>query len=77
MVYWYVQQLLLLINIEIYYRDPNEAKRTASHISWFPDGPRKLAIAYCNMDFQGSAPDTSMDSYIWDIGKRNFSPKWH
>ncbi|KAK2150722.1 hypothetical protein LSH36_393g00019 [Paralvinella palmiformis] len=53
------------------YRDPNELKRTATHISWFPDGPRKLAIAYCNLDFQGSSPDTSMESYIWDIENPN------
>lgn len=50
-------------------RDPNELKRTATHISWFPDGPRKLAVAYCNLEFQGSSPDTSNDSYIWDVGK--------
>ncbi|WAQ97162.1 DYI3-like protein [Mya arenaria] len=49
------------------FRDPNEMKRTATHISWFPDGPRKLAVAYCNLEFQGSSPDTSMDSYIWDV----------
>ena len=50
-------------------RDPNEIKRTATHISWFPDGPKKLAVAYCNLEFQGSTPDTSMESYIWDVGK--------
>lgn len=50
-------------------RDPNEIKRTATHISWYPDGPRKLAVAYCNLEFQGSSPDTSMDSYIWDVGR--------
>lgn len=49
-------------------RDPNEIKRTATHISWFPDGPRKLAVAYCTLEFQGSSSDTSMDSYIWDVG---------
>ncbi|XP_064614684.1 dynein intermediate chain 3, ciliary-like [Liolophura sinensis] len=53
------------------FRDPNEIKRTATHISWFPDGPRKLAVAYCNLEFQGSSPDTSMDSYIWDIENPN------
>ena len=52
-----------------YSRDPNEIKRTSTHISWFPDGPRKLAVAYCNLEFQGSTPDTSMESYIWDVGK--------
>ena len=52
-----------------YSRDPNEVKRTATHISWFPDGPRKLAVAYCNLEFQSSSAETSMDSYIWDVGK--------
>lgn len=53
------------------FRDQNEIKRTATHISWFPDGPRKLAVAYCNLEFQGSSADTSMDSYIWDIENPN------
>lgn len=53
------------------FRDPNEITRTATHISWFPDGPRKLAIAYCNLEFQGSPPDTCMDSYIWDVENPN------
>ncbi|XP_050391535.1 dynein intermediate chain 3, ciliary [Patella vulgata] len=53
------------------FRDPNSIKRTATHISWFPDGPRKLAVAYCNLEFQGSSPDTSMDSYIWDVENPN------
>lgn len=53
------------------FRDPNDVKRTATHISWYPDGPRKLAVAYCNLDFQGSSTDTSMDSYIWDVENPN------
>ncbi|XP_033755651.1 dynein intermediate chain 3, ciliary-like [Pecten maximus] len=53
------------------FRDPNEIKRTATNLSWFPDGPRKLAVAYCNMEFQGSSPDTSMESYIWDVENPN------
>ena len=60
-------------SLALYFRDPNEIKRTATHISWFPDGPRKLAVAYCNLEFQGSSADTSMDSYIWDVGKRDFN----
>ncbi len=51
-----------------FFRDPNTVKRTATHMSWFPDGPRKLAIAYCNLHFQGAALETCMDSYIWEIG---------
>ncbi|KAJ8319030.1 hypothetical protein KUTeg_004121 [Tegillarca granosa] len=53
------------------FRDPNEVKRTATNISWYPDGPRKLAVAYCNLEFQGSTPDTCMDSYIWDVENPN------
>lgn len=53
------------------FRDPNEIKRTATHISWFPDGPRKLAVAYCNLQFQSASPETSMDSYIWDVENPN------
>jgi len=53
------------------FRDPNEIKRTATHISWFPDGPRKLAVAYCNLQFQSTSPETSMDSYIWDVENPN------
>lgn len=53
------------------FRDPNDDKRSATHISWYPDGARKLAIAYSNLEFQGSAPDICMDSYIWDIENPN------
>jgi hypothetical protein len=62
---------MLMCNNDYFFfgRDPNEIKRTATHISWFPDGPKKLAVAYCNLEFQGSTPDTSMESYIWDVGK--------
>ena len=50
------------------FRDPNEVKRTASHISWFPDGPRKLAIAYCSLEFQGWKDNMGYESYVWDVG---------
>ena len=53
------------------FRDPNEIKRTSTHLSWYPDGPRKLAIAYSSLDFQGAAPDSNMESYIWDIENPN------
>ena len=49
-------------------RDPNEIKRTAAHISWFPDGPKKLAIAYSRLEFQSASSTSNMESYIWDIG---------
>ena len=55
----------------LYFRDPNEIKRTATSLSWYPDGGRKLAVAYSNLEFQRTSPDTSFDSYIWDIGMSN------
>ena len=51
------------------FRDPNVNKRTANHISWYIDGPKKIAASYCNLEFQKSRLDTSVDSYIWDVGK--------
>lgn len=51
-------------------RDPNEIKRPATHLSWYPDGPKKLAVAYSSLEFQKSSAETSMDSYIWDIGTK-------
>ena len=50
-------------------RDPNETKRTATSISWYPDGAKKLAIAYSMLEFQKLTSDTCMDSYIWEIGE--------
>lgn len=53
------------------FRDPNDIKRSVSHLSWYPDGNRKLAVAYSNLEFQRSSPNTSYDSYIWDIENPN------
>uniref|UniRef100_A0A3B3XC03 Dynein, axonemal, intermediate chain 2b n=1 Tax=Poecilia mexicana TaxID=48701 RepID=A0A3B3XC03_9TELE len=52
--------------------DPNQVKRTITGLSWHPDGGRKLAAAYCSLDFQKSPPDMSFDSYIWDLEKPNY-----
>jgi len=38
-------------------------------MSWYADGARKLAVSYCNLEFQAGSNDTFIDSYIWDIGK--------
>uniref|UniRef100_A0A087XWB9 Dynein, axonemal, intermediate chain 2b n=1 Tax=Poecilia formosa TaxID=48698 RepID=A0A087XWB9_POEFO len=54
------------------FRDPNQVKRTITGLSWHPDGGRKLAAAYCSLDFQKSPPDMSFDSYIWDLEKPNY-----
>ncbi|XP_056153620.1 dynein axonemal intermediate chain 2 [Lampris incognitus] len=53
------------------FRDPNEVKRTATCLSWHPDGSRKLAVAYSCLEFQKPMKDMSFDSYIWDIENPN------
>uniref|UniRef100_A0AAR2JBL9 Dynein, axonemal, intermediate chain 2b n=2 Tax=Pygocentrus nattereri TaxID=42514 RepID=A0AAR2JBL9_PYGNA len=53
------------------FRDPNEVKRTATSLSWHPDGSRKLAVAYSSLEFQKVTKDMSYDSYIWDIENPN------
>ncbi|CAF0850563.1 unnamed protein product [Adineta steineri] len=49
------------------YRDPHSTRRTANHISWNADGARKIAVSYCNLEFQSASNDAYIDSYIWDI----------
>ncbi|CAH8577065.1 unnamed protein product [Schistosoma turkestanicum] len=51
-------------------KDTNEIKRSIAYISWFTDGPTKLAVAYCNTEFQ-SSQNLSNDSYIWDLNNPN------
>ena len=34
-----------------------------------PDGGSKIAIAYCNLEFQAIHPDTSRESYTFHVGK--------
>ena len=51
------------------FRDPNEHKRTVTHISWYPDGANRLAAAYSVLEFQKSSDDTSLESYIWELGE--------
>ncbi|KAM4662025.1 dynein axonemal intermediate chain 2 [Discoglossus pictus] len=53
------------------FRDPNEIKRTATSLSWHPDGSKKLAVAYSSLEFQRAPKDMSYDSYIWDIENPN------
>lgn len=50
-------------------RDPQEIKRTATHLSWHPDGNRKLAVAYSCLNFQRAPFGMSHESYIWDLGE--------
>lgn len=65
-----VSKLMPLFDILLSKRDPNLIKRTATHLSWHPDGSKKLAVAYSSLEFQQSTKDMSYESYIWDLGKR-------
>ena len=50
------------------FKDPNPIKRTANHISWYTDGPKKIAASSCNLEFQKARSEACVDSYIWDVG---------
>ncbi|XP_073739247.1 dynein axonemal intermediate chain 2 isoform X2 [Callorhinus ursinus] len=53
------------------FRDPQEIKRSATHLSWHPDGNRKLAVAYSCLDFQRAPEGMSHEAYIWDLENPN------
>ncbi|OWK14462.1 hypothetical protein Celaphus_00001670, partial [Cervus elaphus hippelaphus] len=53
------------------FRDPQEIKRPATHVSWHPDGNRKLAVAYSCLNFQRAPEGMSSESYIWDLENPN------
>jgi dynein intermediate chain 2 len=53
------------------FRDPNEIKRSATKISWHPEGPNKLAVSYSIMQFQAAPPNMPIKSYIWDVNSPN------
>ncbi|XP_068833628.1 dynein axonemal intermediate chain 2 [Capricornis sumatraensis] len=53
------------------FRDPQEIKRPATHVSWHPDGNRKLAVAYSCLNFQRAPEGMSNESYIWDLENPN------
>lgn len=58
------------------FRDPaaplSNIKRTASHISWQPQDGKKIAVAYCVLQFQRMPEGMSLSSYVWDISNPNF-----
>ena len=64
----HVSDGVCLLTVWCYYRDPNDVKRSASFLSWYPDGPRKLAVAYSILEFQQAPAGISFDSYVWDVG---------
>merc|ERR1711907_34771 len=54
------------------FKDPQKIKRTATRISWNPDGGKKLAVAYSTLQFQQAPEGMSPNSYIWDLHNPNF-----
>eukprot|EP00668_Euglena_longa_P046390 GGOE01062075.1.p1 GENE.GGOE01062075.1~~GGOE01062075.1.p1 ORF type:complete len:595 (+),score=223.86 GGOE01062075.1:63-1847(+) len=52
------------------FTDPSPIKRGAVSLSWHQDA-RRLAVAYCQMKFQGNTEGMSLKSHIWDIGNPN------
>lgn len=54
------------------FKDPNTIKRTVNKISWYPDGGKKLAVAFAIMQFQDRRmAEMSNLSYIWDVNNPN------
>mmetsp|Transcript_46296 Transcript_46296/g.76595 ORF Transcript_46296/g.76595 Transcript_46296/m.76595 type:complete len:571 (-) Transcript_46296:17-1729(-) len=55
------------------FKDPSTVKRTVSGISWYPDGGKKLAVAFSIMQFQDWRMEKMSNlSYIWDVNNPNF-----
>ncbi|CAG9806675.1 unnamed protein product [Chironomus riparius] len=54
------------------YKDVEETPRPISHLSWSGDGGSKLAITYCDTNFQKYAfGRVSFNSYIWETENPN------
>jgi len=53
------------------FRDPSPQKRSATKISWQPEGHNKLAVAYSILHFQQMPADMALASYIWDVNNPN------
>ena len=54
------------------FKDPSEIKRTVANISWYPDGGKKIAVAFAILQFQDPRIDKASDlSYIWDVNNPN------
>lgn len=54
------------------FKDPQNIKRTVTSVCWNPDGGRKFACAYSNLNFQQAPDGMTTESYIWDIHNPNF-----
>ena len=56
-----------------YDRDPNDTKRPVTSIAWHPEGPDRMVVSHCIVNFQQHTPDTSLDCYVYRTG-RSVSP---
>jgi dynein axonemal intermediate chain 2 len=54
------------------FRDPSAEARTVAWVSWHPEGPTKVAVAYSSLEFQKATDSMSLKSHIWDIENPNF-----
>jgi len=54
-------------------RDPNEIKRPVTSIAWHPDGPDRMIVSHCVVNFQQRTPDTSLDCYVYRTGSLLFA----
>ncbi|EFN85403.1 Dynein intermediate chain 2, axonemal [Harpegnathos saltator] len=52
------------------YRDPSNAKRQVTHLSWSPDQGNRFAASYCNVDFKKSS-GSNYTSYVWEVENPN------
>lgn len=62
----------LSVKTALLFKDPEKGhKRCINKISWHPDGPNKLAGAYCMMRFHKPMADLSCKSFVWDLTSPN------
>lgn len=62
----------LSVKTSLLFKDPEKGhKRCINKISWHPDGPNKLAGAYCMMRFHKPMADLSCKSFVWDLKSPN------
>ena len=48
-------------------RDPNQKKRSATYLSWYPEDGHRIAVAYSSLRFQEMPKEMSTESYIWNV----------
>jgi hypothetical protein len=54
------------------FKDPNAIKRSASYVSWHPDGSLpKVVVSYSILQFQQQPAGMPLSSYVWDVNNPN------